>query len=141
MFLKFDWSAPVSSVHEEDESVIKHEEVPRFHAAIDEHVLESSGVNLSYFLLKRFSIPGVVTLDSDSKVRTMKNQTYRFSFFLYSSCTTLFFVFRLTVVHSQRSIWFAGSLENDDHTDVQNISSYVRHALKFSSLLCEPCKK
>lgn len=62
----------VCSIHDEDEDVIKYEDVVRLHIAIDEHILESSGLNLNHYLLKRFSIPRLITLDSDGKVRKIE---------------------------------------------------------------------
>lgn len=56
------------SIHDDTRSEIRYEEVVRLYTAVDEHIQETFGFDLSRFQLKRFNVPDHITIDTDGKV-------------------------------------------------------------------------
>lgn len=56
------------SIHDEDSSRINYEEVALFHSSLEEHVINTIGIDLSHSHLKTIAISGYVVIDVSGKV-------------------------------------------------------------------------
>ncbi|XP_065204803.1 uncharacterized protein LOC135834764 [Planococcus citri] len=74
---------------EEESNNIEYGEVASLHAAFEEHVINTYGVDLTHFHLKMVSIPGYLTLDVSGKVQISKNELFDFFYRLMNDAMLL----------------------------------------------------